>query len=492
MREMPLVAVFVAICSLSVANAADPKPNVLFIAVDDLNDWISPLGGYPGCKTPNLERLAARGTTFTNSHCVVPACNPSRTALLTGIRPWDSGVYVNPQPWRPALPDAITLPQRFREANYQVDGAGKIFHGSYEDRGSWDDYLKTHGDPKPTKAVANDPHSRAGGIVFGKLDVDDEAMKDYRVASYTIERLSQPNDKPMFLACGIYRPHMPWQVPSKYYDMYPLGEITLPTVPADDLDDLPPAGVKMAKPEGDHATILRTDNWKYAVQAYLASITFADAQVGRLLDALEAGPHNDNTIVVLWGDHGWHLGEKEHWRKFALWEEATRAPLFIAAPGVTTAGTRCDRPVDFLEIYPTICDLCGLTVPDHVAGESLRPWLVDPSADRDKPAITTHGRGNHAVRTERYRYIRYANGDEELYDHTVDPNEWTNIAQRAGSQSVIDTLKVHLPKTEAAEAPFDESKRGGGKIKAKRLETSDAKANQQKKPKRRKTEKTEK
>lgn len=439
-------------------DSDESRPNVLFIAVDDLNDWISPLGGYEGCKTPNLERLAARGMTFTNAHCVVPACNPSRTALLTGIRPWTSGVYLNPQPWRDALPDAITLPQRFRQAGYRVEGAGKIFHGNYEDRQSWDDYLKTAGDPKPTSAVAKSPRSHAGSIIWGQLDVTDEEMKDYRVASYTIDRLSQPSDEAMFLACGIFRPHMPWQVPVKYYEMYPLDSITLPEVPEDDLDDLPAAGVKMAKPSGDHTTILKTDNWKRAVQAYLASITFADAQVGRLLDALEAGPHNDNTIVVLWGDHGWHLGEKEHWRKFALWEEATRAPLFFSVPGMTEPGTRCDRTVDFLEIYPTVCDLCGLSTPGHVAGESLRPWLKNPRLERTKPAITTHGRLNHAVRTERFRYIRYQDGGEELYDHTKDPNEWTNLAGNPAFADTIRDLSSYLPKENAPNAAFDKRK----------------------------------
>lgn len=482
MRLPQLLTALTLTCLLATpfAQAADTRPNVLFIAVDDLNDWISPLGGYEGCITPNLERLAERGLTFTNSHCVVPACNPSRTALLTGIRPWDSGIYVNPQPWRPVLADAITLPQCFRQNGYRVDGAGKIFHGGYDDPQSWDDYLKTAGDPKPTPAVANAPTSKAGGIIWGQLDVDDAAMKDYRVASYTIERLAKPSEQPMFLACGIFRPHMPWQVPQKYYDMYPLEEIQLPNVPDNDLTDVPPAGVKMAKPQGDHTTMLKTGNWKRAVQAYLASTTFADAQVGRLLDALEAGPHNDDTIVILWGDHGWHLGEKEHWRKFALWEEATRAPLFIAAPGVTSAGSRCDRPVDFLEIYPTLCDLCGIDRPDHVAGESLRPWLVEPDRERAKPAITTHQRGNHAVRTDRYRYIRYANGDQELYDHQTDPNEWTNIATSPESQSVIAELAAFLPSEEAENAPFDTRKQGGKKAKSGGNAAAKSKKKQQK------------
>jgi len=451
-------------CSICSAAETDQtkanKPNVLFIAVDDLNDWISPLGGYEGCKTPNLERLAAKGVTFTKAYCAAPACNPSRASLMTGIRPWTSGVYVNPQPWRPAMPDAVTLPQHFTRHGYHSTGAGKIFHGRYEDPASWEHYAKKQGDPKPKPAVAKDPHSRAGGIVWGVLDVADEEMNDYHTASYAIKYLEKDHDKPFFLACGIFRPHMPWQVPRKYYDMYPLDEIKLPYVPPNDLSDLPKAGVNMAKPQGDHATILKTDNWRYAVQAYLASITFADTQIGRVLNALESSSHKDNTIIVLWGDHGWHLGEKEHWRKFALWEEATRVPFFISAPGVTKPGTRCDRTVDLMSVYPTLCELCELPVTDQLEGASLLPLLKKPNAEWSTPAITTHGRGNHAVRSEQYRYIRYADGSEELYDHVADPQEFDNLAGNSDLANIKQDLAAWLPKREAKEAAYDRGARG--------------------------------
>lgn len=454
------------LCGETRVEAAEmERPNVLFIAVDDLNDWISCLGGHPDCKTPNIDRLASRGLLFTNSHCAAPACNPSRAALLTGIRPSSSGVYLNSQPWRPVMQDVVTLPQHFRNHGYQSIGSGKIFHGRYNDYGSWDDYLKQTGDPKPTQAVLQDPHSRAGTIIWGMLEAQDQEMSDYKMANYAIDFLSKPDQKPFFLACGIYRPHMPWQVPRKYYDMYPLDKIQLPNVPEHDLDDIPPAGVRMAKPGGDHAKILKTENWRYAVQAYLASIAFADVQVGRVLDALDASPYAKNTIVVLWGDHGWHLGEKKHWRKFSLWEEATRAPLMMVVPGVTQAGTKCDQAVDFMNIYPTLCELCELPRGEHLDGLSMVSLLKDPAQTWERPALTTHGRLNHAVRDNRYRLIRYQNGDEELYDHSQDPMEWKNLADDPQYAETKQRLAKWFPAKNAPDAPHDASLGQGKKKK---------------------------
>ena len=447
---------------LSVASAsAAEKMNVLFIAVDDLNDWISPLGGYEGCQTPHLERLAKRGITFTKAYCAAPACNPSRAAIMTGIRPWSSGVYQNSQPWRPAMPDAVTMPQHFTKHGYHSTGAGKIFHGAFDEPESWEYYLTRKGDPKPTQAVLKDPHSKSGGIVWGVLDVKDEDMNDFNTASYAVDYLSQEHDKPFYLACGIFRPHMPWQVPRKYYDMYPLDEINTPYVPDGDLSDVPEAGVKMANPTKDHGTMLKTGNWKYAVQAYLASITFADTQIGRVLDALESSAYNDNTIVVLWGDHGWHLGEKEHWRKFALWEEATRVPFFMSVPGVTPPGSRCDRTVDLMCIYPTLCDLCEIPITDQLESKSIKGLLKDPAMEWAQPAVTTHGRKNHAVRNERFRYIRYANGGDELYDHDADPGEFNNLASDPAYKETIDELVKSLPKNDAPEAKASRARESG-------------------------------
>lgn len=435
------------------------NPNVLFIAVDDLNDWIGCLGGHPDGQSPHIDQLASRGTLFTRSYCSAPACNPSRVAMMTGMLPSSTGVYVNPQPWRPVLKDVVTLPQHLRKHGYYAAGSGKIYHGRYDDDASWNDYLKKGADPKPSQKVLRDPRSRAGGIVWGVLDVEDDEMNDYRMADYAIDFLSQEHDQPFFLACGIYRPHMPWQVPRKYYDLFPSEKVTLPRVLNGDLDDVPPAGVRMARPQGDHATIRRTGNWRYAVQAYLASIRFADEQVGRLLDALDRSPHARNTIIVLWGDHGWHLGEKEHWRKFSLWEEACRAPLMIVAPGVTKPGVTCGRTVDFVDVFPTLCDLCGVPRRDRLDGQSLVPILKDPEAEWNHPALTTHGRNNFSIRTERWRYTRYENGDEELYDHDADPMEWKNLAGDRSLTSVRTELAAHFPKACAPNAPFDKGLR---------------------------------
>lgn len=476
MRLMVMSLLGIGLFSGQTHLQAAEKPNVLFIAVDDLNDWIACLGGHPQCQTPHIDRLAAKGVLFTRSYCAAPACNPSRAALMTGVRPYTSGVYHNQHPWRKAMPDTATLPQHFMKHGYEAVGSGKIYHGRFPDPASWNDYLSKGGDPKPTSKVLNDPHSRAGGVVWGKLDVPVQEMNDYKMGNYAIEYLKKSHDKPFFLACGIFRPHMPWQVPKKYYEMYPLDKIQLPKTLDSDLDDIPEAGRKVAKPQGDHATILKTDNWKHAVQAYLASITFADEMVGRVVKALEESSHADNTIIVLWGDHGWHLGEKHHWRKFALWEEATRAPLLMVAPGVTKPNSVCERTVDFMNIYPTLSELCGLPRPDHLEGVSMVSLLKQPSAEWDRPAITTHGRNNHAIRSERFRYIRYADGSEELYDHETDPMEWKNLADDPKLGQAKTELAQWLPKKNV---PNVTPLRQNGK----KANTKNKKANQKEKAK---------
>jgi arylsulfatase A-like enzyme len=427
------------------AVAAPPnRPNVLFIAVDDLNHWVGYLGRNPQTTTPNIDNLARRGVRFTRSYCAAPVCNPSRAALMSGLRPSTTGVYHNGDDWRRVVSPDKPLTTAFRNAGYHVAGAGKIYHGSFPRREEWDDYLKSEGrdpEPKGDRGV--------GGIRFAPLDCDDDDLREARIVGYGIEQLAKKHEKPFFLAIGLHKPHMPWNVPRKYYDLHPLDQIVLPKVAADDLADIPPEGIAMARPEGDHRQIVESGRWKEAVQAYLAAISYADAMIGRLVDALDASRYRDNTIVVLWGDHGWHLGEKEHWRKFALWEEATRAPLIWVAPGVTKPGGVCERTVDFMTIYPTLADLCGIPIPSHVEGQSIRRLLADPQAAWNHPAVTTHGRGNHAVRSEGWRYIRYLDGGEELYDESTDPYEWTNLAARPESAAKKSELAVHLPANNA-------------------------------------------
>ncbi len=429
---------------------AAPKnqPNVLFIAIDDLNDWVGCLGGNPDAITPNLDKLAERCVNFTNAFCAAPACNPSRASLMTGILPSTSGVYQNPQPWRPMMPDAVTIPQHFMAHGYRAAGGGKIYHGRFPDDASWHEYFKRSKDAKGPAVKRN-----AGGIVWGAVDGGDDVIDDHRVVDWAIGELEAKQDKPFFLACGIYKPHMPWYVPKKYFDMHPRDKITLPRVKEDDLDDVPQMGKDMAKPGGDHATMLKAKAWREAVQAYLAASTFADAQVGRLIAALDKSSHADNTIIVLWSDHGWHLGEKLHWRKFSLWEEATHNLLMIAAPGVTKPGGRCARPVGLIDIYPTLIDLCGLDAKPELEGESLLHLLKNPGAKRARPALTTHGRNNHTLRSERWRYVRYSDGSEELYDRDKDPMEWTNLASDPANAGIIKRLAKWLPKKNAPEAP---------------------------------------
>jgi len=463
-----LAAFLIASVHAFAADAKLPaKPNVLFIAIDDLRDWVGFLG-YKQVKTPNLDRLAARGMVFAHNYCAAPVCNPSRTALMSGLRPSTTGVYNNGTDWRQVIPDVTTLPLHFRANGYYAAGAGKIYHDSYRRPSDWDDYLPAgaseadEGDTpgatkkklkKQAEAAGSDaPNDGVGGIKFKPLNCDDKDMVDYVTVSYCLKQLAQPHDKPLFLACGIHKPHMPWDVPKKYYEMYPLEKIELPKVLENDLADVPPAGVAMAKPWGDHAAILKSGRWKDAVQGYLAAITFCDAMVGRLLDGFDKSAYRDNTIICLWSDHGWHLGEKEHWRKFALWEEATHSPFVMAVPGLTKPGSVCQRTTDYMSIYPTLCDLCGLPIPKHVQGASIRPLLENPAAPWEHPAQTTHGFQNHAVRTEQWRYIRYANGDEELYNEQTDPLEWTNLAKDEHYSSVKAELAKWMPAENKAEA----------------------------------------
>jgi arylsulfatase A-like enzyme len=453
---------------LGVACLYAEKPNVLFIPVDDMNDWVTHLGGHPQALTPNLDRLAKRGVTFTNAHCAAPACNPSRVALLTGLRPSTTGIYHNSNPWRPVLPEVVTLPRHFKNQGYFTAGFGKVYHGSYPDAGDWDIWGSAPGDSRKVPKEKHLGDGGVGGIRFGPLENSDEEMIDHLNVTRAIEQLKRKHDKPWFIACGLIKPHMAFSVPRKYFDRFPLESIKLPEVPADDLGDIPPAGVKMARPQGDHKEIVESGRWKEAVQAYLATINFADAQLGRLLDALDESPDRDKTIVCLWSDHGWHLGEKQHWRKFALWEEATKAPMIWVVPGVTEPGGVCARPVDFMNIYPTLDDLCGLPAPENprgqeIEGVSMRALLTEPNAAWDRPALTTHGRNNHALRSQEYRYIRYADGGEELYDHRSDPMEFTNLAQDPKFAGVKAGLAKWLPEANVAEAPRD--KRGAKKKK---------------------------
>lgn len=454
---------FLGILALGVttpsARAAD-KPNILMIAVDDLNHWVGHLGRNPQTKTPNIDRLAKMGVTFTKAYCTAPACNPSRASVMSGLRPTTTGIYENSQRWTESVisKDKL-LNTHFVRNGYRVYGAGKIYHGDDKNHGEWTDYGAKKGGKllKPHPSAKDDG---VGDIKFGPLANTDEVMPDYNTVSYCIEKIAEKSDQPFFIACGIVKPHMEFSVPIKYFDMFPIESIQLPPYRADDLDDVPPAGVKMAKPDGDHAKMVKSGRWKEAVQAYLATIAFCDAQIGRLLDALEKSPERDNTIIVLWSDHGWSLGEKSHWRKFALWEETTRSVFIWKVPGVTPAGGGvCERAVDLSSVFPTLSALAGLPQPAHLDGRDLSPLLKNPQAIWEMPAITTHKFQNHSIRTDDWRYIRYEDGSEELYHNAKDPFEYTNLAGQPEYNAKKAEMMKWLPKNNALSLP--EAPKGG-------------------------------
>ncbi len=433
---------------VSSLSGADERPNVLFIAIDDLNSWVTHLGGHPQAITPNIDRLAERGITFENAFCAVPACEPSRAALMSGQRPWSTGAYLNGDEWMEIFKPGQGLSARFKEAGYHTVGAGKIYHSGERFESEWTEYMDSsklgnHGGV-PKNQGYHEP------LV---MDIKDEDIADWHSVNWCIEQMNTKSDKPKFIAAGLNKPHLPFAPPKKYYDAFPLEEIQLPPYKVDDLDDLSDAARRMAIHNTDFARFQESGRWKAAIRSYLATCAYTDMNVGRLLDGLENSSIADNTIIVLWGDHGWSFGEKNHFRKFALWEEPTQTPYVWVVPGMTQAGTRSSTPVDLMSVYPTLCELAGLKQPENIDGISIVPLLNDHNQYWGTPAITTHGRGNHTVRSERWRYIQYVDGTEELYDHTVDPNEWTNLALNANYDAIIKRLSAWLPAEEVPAWP---------------------------------------
>jgi arylsulfatase A-like enzyme len=475
--DMLRLLIFVLIYSIaanqSVSAIAANKPNVLFISIDDLNDWIGCLGGHPQAKTPNIDKLAKRGTLFTRAYCPAPACLPSRAATLTGVAPFRSGCYVNSptQTWQDILlPIAVPLPAHFRANGYEAAGAGKIYHHYQNHPDSWDDYwpsknLQFPPTHRPTKnnlpTFELMPRSKNWYTAFnwGPLDKTVEQTGDWMSMKFVSQKLNEKRDKPFFLACGIYRPHVPWFVPRKFFDMFPLENIQLPPSKTDDYSDIP----KGAPRRGPCIYYKVLDANKYhqqAVQAYLASVAYTDELVGRLLKNLDDSGHADNTIIVFWSDHGWHLGEKLTYRKFTLWEEACRVPMIIALPETLKQnfrqGINCARPVNLLDLYPTLLELCDIKPPrQHMDGRSLVPLLKHPKADWPHGSITSNGFRNDSLRTQRWRFTRYANGSLELYDHVKDPYEWKNLA---GDNTYAETVKTLLEKLPQKHVPLAKTK----------------------------------
>lgn len=422
--------------------------------------------------TPNYRRLAARSTWFRQAHCPAPACAPSRTSLFTGVEPHRSGVYLNNQPYRRAatwISRVTNLPQQFLAHGYQTAGYGKIFHHMYamqeDDAASWssghffplsedeDFALGRHASPQTV--VPGIPNVYSWGPLPDTFDRDDPArqQQDTRNANHAIRLLREPAAQPFFCATGFYRPHVRWYAPKRYFDLYPLDSIRPPAgFRWDDLDDIPSGGQRMRRPnifEG----IVGQGYWKAAIQAYLAAITYVDDQIGRVLDALEAGPHAANTIVVLAGDNGWHNGEKNHFSKYALWEAATKVPLMISIPGLKPG--ICDSPVSLVDLYPTLLRQCGLPAPagHELDGVDLSPLLINPSGERGSPVLITQGAGNHAVRSHNYRYIRYRDGSEELYHSQADPFEWNNVVGEDSHSAAKEWLAGYVPTACAEPVP---------------------------------------
>ena len=437
--------------------AQEKKPNVLFIAIDDLNDWVGPLKGHPQVQTPHMDRLAKRGVTFTNAHCQAPVCNPSRTSLMLGLRPSLTGVY-GLAPWFrnvESLKDQVSLAQYFEKADYKTMAGGKIYHGGKRGREKefqvWGPNAGVGA--KPAQKIVDTP-SKNPLVDWGVFPHRDEDKGDWKVASWAVDQLGQEQPEPFFLAVGFFLPHVPCYATQKWFDLYPEDSVQMPPYIGYDRDDLPRFASYMHwdLPEPRLSWLKQAKEWKPLVRAYLATVSFVDSQVGRVLDALDASGEADNTIIVLWSDHGWHLGEKGISGKNTLRERSTRVPLIFAGPGIQE-GQSCNEPAELLDLYPTLTELCGLPPKEGLHGHSLTPQLKNPATKRDWPAITTHNPHNHSVVTTQWRYIRYADGSEELYNIKEDPNEWANLASVPGHEGIKAELRQWLPGVNRPPAP---------------------------------------
>jgi len=462
-----LLICFIFIGPVEVHADSPERPNVLFIAIDDLNDWIGVMGTHPQVKTPNIDRLAARGTLFTNAHVQAVLCNPSRVSVMTGLRPTTTGIY-NLAPRHREIDitrDVVTLPQHFAAHGYRTLSAGKVFHGNptpVEREVEFQEWGPNGGIGllPDEKLVGETPMGNHRLIDWGVFPEQDDSVRgDYQVASWAERELAKfgegEKSQPFFMAVGFFLPHVPLYATQKWFDLYPPEEeIVLPPVKEDDRDDVPDFAWYMHwyLPEPRLSWLVENDHWHAKVRAYLATISFIDAQVGRVLDAMEEAGLADDTIVVLWSDHGYHLGEKGITGKNSLWERSTRVPLIFAGPGVSKGATS-DHPVELLDMYPSLVELANLPKKDSLEGLSLVPQLQDANAPRDRPAITSHNRNNHSVRSQHWRYIRYADGSQELYDHRSDPNEWTNLAGDPQYADIISEHARHLPEDEKPHAP---------------------------------------
>lgn len=511
-----------AVTATSCAIAGIPlnntkRPNILFLAVDDLNDWIGALGAHPQAKTPNIDRLIGQATTFTNAHCAVPVCGPSRNCLLTGRHPYSTGWYTNKelgmknfeQIAENVLGSLPVLPQHFKNNGYYTMASGKISHhgtSDYRSKLQWDEESPVYaiegedehllkngfgygsygradhkyypfpvGGGQIIQSEHFGPGTKGMSLCGGALDPEDiphnGTMPDEFFTNWAIERLKNDYDKPFFLGLGLIRPHVPYTAPRKYFDMFPLDEIIVPDTIEHEMSDIPLYGKAMALgiiPGGDAAAVKKTNARKELVQAYLACVAFADAQIGRILDALESSKYKDNTVVMLWGDNGQNFGEHENYRKQTLWIESTRVPLIIKRPQ-QQEGQMCHEAVSLIDLYPTLTEMCGLPSVSANEGISLVPLLNNPNFNRKIPVITTWGYKCHAIRDKRYSYIKYRDGGEELYDRSNDPDEHNNLANNPQYAEVKQSLAKWLPTSEVLPYGMTDFNKDGGDFLTKVL-----------------------
>ena len=457
-------------------TAADrARPNVLFISVDDMNNDLG-CYGHPLVRSPHIDRLARRGTRFERAYCQFPLCSPSRTSLMTGLRPDATQVYDLRTHFREVLPDVVTLAQLFKNGGYHVARVGKIYHygnpgdigtNGLDDPASWHERVNPSGRDKAEEhLIINYTPKRGLGssLSVWKADGADEEQTDGLVATEAIRLMEEHKDEPFFIAAGFYRPHCPYVAPKRYFELYPLERVRMPQGPWDYLKEVPEAALSFTRPWPWFG--VTEQQARESLQAYWATISFVDAQVGRLLDALDRLQLADNTIVVFWSDHGYHVGDHGLWKKQSLFEKSARVPLILAAPGQKSPGGVCGRTVELVDLYPTLADLCGLTPPENLAGRSLRPLLDDPEAEWSKPAFTQVWRGSvpgHSVRTERYRYIEWDGGKAgaQLYDYDTDPAEQRNLVKDSAHTQVVKELRQLVRANWADEyRPSSKARRG--------------------------------
>lgn len=440
------------------AVAANQPPNVLLIAVDDLNDWVGCLGGNPDAQTPNMDDFAKHSVLFRNAHCQVALCNASRTSVLTGMYASTTGIYGNSLKRAGSVYRSATqMPVWFRDHGYRTMCMGKIYHNDHGKKAYWDlvgpKTLRWGPEPPNGRQFAERFGDRAKDtLAWAALDVEPGEMPDEQVAAWAKTQLDQKHEKPFFLAIGFYKPHTPMTAPKRYFDQFDREKLTMPAVLENDLDDVPEIARRWVLDRDDLIADDAVDQYsptyrRELVHAYHACVALTDDCIGQVLSHLRDSRHANNTIVVLWSDHGWHLGEKHHWRKWMPWEESTRSFLAVHVPGMSADGSTCDRTVGLIDIFPTLAEVCNLKPPAQLQGQSFRRLLEKPGDAWDRPALTSTTAGNHTVRSERWRYIRYRDGSEELYDHSKDPNEWSNLADHPELKEVktkhaqwIDTL----------------------------------------------------